>query len=83
MSAQLGLQALAQFQHAYRQRTGAFAPDVATLLKASGREAEFLKLLPQVIDLNTLEFEVERDSFTIGATALDRGRTKIKVHNAR
>jgi hypothetical protein len=82
-NAQLGLQALARIDTAYRQRTGAYAPDLDTLLKASGYEVAFRLTLAQTVDMTTLKLEGGPDSYVIEAVALDESRTKIKVHNVQ
>lgn len=82
-NAQFGLQALARIDTAYRQRTGTYAPDADTLLKASGYEAAFRLNLAQIIDMSTLKLEGTADSYAIEAVALDEEHTKIKIHNVQ
>jgi hypothetical protein len=83
LSAQIALQALADFEHAYQKKTGAFAPDIDTLLKASGHEREFLQLLPQAVDMSTLKLTVDANNFAIEAVALDPGRSTVRIRGSR
>ena len=82
-NAQLGLQTLAHLDRAFHQRTGVYAPNLETLLQATGREAEFRKILPQALDMSTLRLLGDKDSFLIEAAALDEKRTRVTVRNAR
>lgn len=81
-NAQVGLKALVSVNQAYRQANGTYAPDLDTLLKASGHEAEFRENLSQIVDMSTLKLVGSTDSYSLEGVALDEHRTLIKIHNA-
>lgn len=81
-NAQVGLKALAGINQAYRQANGTYAPDLDTLLKASGHEAELRENLSQILDMPTLKLIGDTSSYSLEGMALDEHRTLIKIHNA-
>jgi uncharacterized RDD family membrane protein YckC len=81
-NAQVGMQAVARLQQGYHERTGEYAPDLDSLLKASGRESEFKDELGKIVDMSSLKFEGGKDSYTVEAAALDDRRTLVWIRDA-
>jgi uncharacterized RDD family membrane protein YckC len=82
-NAQVGLQSLGRLQDAYKRGHGEYAPDLDSLLQATGHAAEFKEALPKIIDITTFKFEGSKDSFVVEGIALDEHKTMIRVRNAQ
>lgn len=81
-NAQLGMKALVTINQAYKRSNGTYAPDLDTLLKASGHEAEFRQNLAQILDMSTVKLTGGTSSYALEGVALDEHRTMIRIHNA-
>ncbi len=80
-NAQVGLQSVARLEHAYHDRTGAYAPDLDALLGATGREPEFKAELGKIVDMSSLKIQGSKDAYVLEAAALDEHRTVITIRS--